>query len=111
MSVLPNGDWSSDATVEIYIGVGLFTTTDRDQLAALVSSGMAVALAWSRPWLYPRSRWVGAEIATDELGVAEACSRLLSRTWRRQLVALGTPWQGLAAARNEHRARDDAVDD
>ena len=98
LSVLPNGDWSCDSTVEIYVGLGVFTCVDRDQLASLVSNGMAVALAWSRPWLYPRSRWVGAEMATDELGVAEACSRLLSRTWRRQLVALGTPWQGLGHA-------------
>ena len=30
VSALPSGDWSSDFTVEIYVGLGMFTSADRD---------------------------------------------------------------------------------
>lgn len=58
-----------------------------DQLLEHVTSGLIAALCASQPSLFPRSRWTGADLATDCLGVLEACHRLLSTTFMRFAAA------------------------
>lgn len=50
-----------------------------------MSSGLLAALCASRPDLYPRSRWTGCDVATDDLGIVESCHRLLSTSYKRML--------------------------
>lgn len=80
LALCPNGDWRSD-TVEFYVAPG--QQWERDQQLAHVTSGLMAALCARQPTLYKRSRWTGADLATDSLGILEACHKLLSGTYLR----------------------------
>lgn len=80
LALCPNGDWRSEK-VECYVTVGC--RHSERQLLDHVASGLVAALCASQPSTYPRHRWTGADLATDCLGVMEACHKLLSTTFLR----------------------------
>ena len=77
----PNGDWRK-ANVEYYVLPGS-PLTDPGAILEHVTNGLVIALASSQPHVYNRSKWTGSDIAVDQLGVFEACHRLLSTTYAR----------------------------
>ncbi len=79
--LFPNGDWRS-RFVEDYIPFG---RTDIDEASAVefVVEGLMTTFAATMPTVYNKARWTGADVATDELGVFEACHRLLTPTFIR----------------------------
>ena len=77
LAVFPNGDWRSKR-VEHYVGNVAIESLNRDAVAERMAAGMLVALCNSSHRLYPRSRWTGADLATDDLGILECVHRLLS---------------------------------
>lgn len=80
LALCPNGDWRR-AEVEYILAPGQDWT--REQALEHVTSGLLAALCASQPKLYKRQRWTGADLATDALGILEACHRLLSSTFLR----------------------------
>ena len=82
LAVFPNGDWRSKR-VEHYVGNVAIESLNRDAVAERMAAGMLVALCNSSPRLYPRSRWTGADLATDDLGILECVHRLLSTSYFR----------------------------
>ena len=55
---------------------------DRNAILTRLTSGLLTALLSSRPGLYPRHRWTGCDLATDDVGIVEACHSLPSTTYR-----------------------------
>lgn len=80
LALCPNGDWRQDE-IQFFLAPGHKAT--KEQLLQHVTGGLVTALAASQPQLYRRSRWTGADLATDALGVLEACHKLLSTTFMR----------------------------
>eukprot|EP00930_Biecheleria_cincta_P095370 TRINITY_DN87333_c0_g1_i1.p1 TRINITY_DN87333_c0_g1~~TRINITY_DN87333_c0_g1_i1.p1 ORF type:complete len:1612 (-),score=257.34 TRINITY_DN87333_c0_g1_i1:89-4207(-) len=79
----PNGDWRSKY-IEYYIQRGgARRLTEREAIVEHVTAGLMVALASAQPALYNRSKWTGADLAVDDLGVFEGVHRLLSTTYAR----------------------------
>ena len=78
----PNGDWRSQK-VEFYVSAGLGAISKREDVIEHLTSGLTAALCSSQPRLYPRSRWTGADLATDDLGILECVHKLLSTTFFR----------------------------
>ncbi len=64
----PSGDWRASA-VEFYVGAGSDAPPDREAVLQLLVSGLIAALCNVPPRLYPRSRWTGSDLATDDLGI------------------------------------------
>lgn len=79
----PNGDWRSER-IEYYIQESSPNALkDKELILEHLTSGLMVALASSQPRMYNRSKWTGADLATDDLGIMEACHRLASTTFAR----------------------------
>ena len=78
----PNGDWRS-ANVQFHLPWRYHGVWSADDAIDFVTDGIMVALCSVAPRLYPRHRWVGADLALDDLGVFEGCHRLLSSTYVR----------------------------
>ena len=97
LAVCPNGDWRAQQ-VQYYVGAHLESQADRDSILTHLTSGLLTALLSSRPGLYPRHRWTGCDLATDDLGIIAACHSLLSTIYRRFVHrALDPPkssWRG-----------------
>lgn len=81
LCLCPNGDWRH-AAVEYYPPAGQPQRTEAEYCGHL-AAGLLAALCSSQPSTYPRSRWTGADLATDSLGIVEACHRLLSTSFLR----------------------------
>lgn len=80
LAMCPNGDWRSEF-VEFYAPPNSQAT--RARFLDQVTNGLIAALCMGQPTIYKRSRWTGADRATDYLGILEACHGLLSSTFRR----------------------------
>lgn len=80
----PNGDWRSPA-VQYYAPLGEQQAVDRKKVLAHLTTGLLTALCACRPEVYPRHRWTGCDLATDDLSIMEACHGLLSSTYKRLL--------------------------
>lgn len=80
LALCPNGDWRRQE-VEFYLPPDC--EWSRAQVLEHVSSGVLTALCSSQPPLYKRSRWTGADLAVDALGIMEVCHRLLSSSFLR----------------------------
>lgn len=80
LALCPNGDWRSQF-VEFYAPA--FCKWSREEMLNHVTSGTIAAMCAAQPTMYKRARWTGADLATDCLGVLEACHRLLSSTFLR----------------------------
>ena len=98
LAVCPNGEWRSPH-VEFWVNAATPPRLrDRACILEHLTQGLCLAFTSSQPALYDRHRWTGSDIAVDELGIFEACHRLLSTTycrfcarfvkgaWQRQLL-------------------------
>lgn len=81
LALCPNGDWRREE-VEYYPPPGRPRQPTEVYLKH-VTAGLIIALSSAQPSIYPRHRWTGADLATDCLGVMEACHRLLSTAFAR----------------------------
>ena len=54
-----------------------------EEIVEHLTSGLLVSLCNAQPGLYPRSRWTGADVALDNLGLMECVHKLLSTTYFR----------------------------
>ena len=80
---LPNGDWRNSERVEVYIepGVAFEEAVVRNQ----VTTALLLSLSHKAFSTYPRHRWLGCDLATDEYGLCEAVHGLASATYERML--------------------------
>lgn len=81
LTLCPNGDWRNEA-VEYYLPARSHDVA-KDKLCEHLTTGVIAALCSCQPSSYPRHRWTGADLATDSLGIVEACHALLSTTYVR----------------------------
>lgn len=81
LALCPNGDWRREE-VEYYPPPGR-PEQPVEVYMEHVTSGLITALLAAQPSIYPRHRWTGADLATDCLGVMEACHHLLSTSFAR----------------------------
>lgn len=87
LSMCPNGDWR-EHRVQYYLPAG--ATVDEPAIREHLTNGLLTALCATRPELYPRSRWTGCDLATDDLGIVESCHHLLSTTFARMVTKFST---------------------
>ena len=83
LSMLPNGDWRRRDAVEVYVAPAV--DINADQLTDQVVQGLVVALSGRVFTTYPQSRWIGCDVAVDEVGLCEAVHGLLSLTYASML--------------------------
>ena len=62
---------------------GPFTLTTRFAILTHLTNGLVVALAASQPAMYNRSKWMGSDLAIDDIAIIECVHRLLSTTYAR----------------------------
>ena len=77
------GDWRVPGRTVIYVSAEEAASISRTTIAKHVAASLTIVLCSRRPSKYPRSRWTGADICTDEVGIAEAVNCLLSRCFFR----------------------------
>jgi len=63
LSLLPNGDWRQP-DIELFVGPSS-AVIDVAAAKTVIANGLITALAGSMYEVYPRHRWVGADIAVD----------------------------------------------
>lgn len=88
LSMLPNGDWLKNDVVEIYLRPG--TPHTRGDVVHLAAKGLCMAMAGAHFRIFNRGRWTNNDHAVSQIGLLEACHNLMSRTYRRWLVAVGS---------------------
>ncbi len=69
LMLLGNGDWRNSLVVEHYVGDSILSKYSEPVIRAIIEVGLAKALCPSKPRVYPQSRWTGADLTCDELGV------------------------------------------
>ncbi|CAK0908812.1 unnamed protein product, partial [Prorocentrum cordatum] len=74
------GDWRNLDNIEFYCAHG--SQPNRGDIVYLVQDGLLVALAHRSYSTYPRHRWTGCDISTDEIGILAACSGILGRVYK-----------------------------
>lgn len=84
LAMCPNGDWRCHE-VQYYAPLGDGAVVDPQSVLTHLTAGLLTALCACRPEVYPRHRWTGCDLATDDLGILEACHGLLSTTYRRMV--------------------------
>ena len=81
---LPNGDWRDQDHVQVYIPPG--ADCDESLLKAHVTTALLICLAGKVFRVYPRHRWLGCDVATDEIGLMECVHGLASKTWHHYIT-------------------------
>ena len=76
---LPNGDWRDRAKVEVFVTPGV--EYDENDIKEKVVSGLLLVLSGKLFRTFPRHRWLGADNATDEIGLCEAVHGLASQAF------------------------------
>ena len=87
LACLPNGDWTLSDRIQIFVKPG--QEWNRVAISLLVAKALQTALIGSNFKVFNRNRWTNNDVAVNQLGLLESCHRLLSRTYRRWLVAVG----------------------
>ena len=87
LSCLPNGDWTLHDRVQVFVPPGRIW--DKLSVSLLIAKALMTALAGSNFKVFNRNRWMNNDHAVNQLGLLEACHKLLSRTYRRWLKAVG----------------------
>ena len=87
LAVLPNGRWWLDDCVEVWVPAG--SDPNRKKLSLLLARGLLLALASAQFRCWNRERWANNDESVGQLGLLEACHRLLRRTMLRFLVHVG----------------------
>ena len=71
MVLCPNGDWRAPK-VQFYKPLqGPLSRATDEELLEHVVSGLMIALCSTMPEVYPRHRWVGCDVALDNLSIIE----------------------------------------
>ena len=82
---LPNGDWRNKTVIEVWVAPGLeyneATLTDQ------VVHGVLMALSRKIFTTYNQSKWLGCDLAIDEVGLLEAVHGLASSTFAHMMEA------------------------
>ena len=86
LSLLPNGDWRK-RDIELFIGTA--APMDVAIAKATIANGLVTALAGCMHELYPRHRWVGADIAVDRCGLLCAVHDLGRGAYMRYMQKYG----------------------
>ena len=85
---LCNGDWRNKQQVEVYVAGGV--DIDEGVLRSNVVQGLLSALCGKSFSTYPRHRWLGCDVSTDQFALLEAVHGLGSATYRRFLEKVST---------------------
>ena len=83
LALCPNGDWRSERVQYYAEQSGPRAINDPAAVLTHVANGVMVALASAQPCLYNRSRWIGSDLAVDDLAIFEAVHKLLSTSYCR----------------------------
>ena len=81
---LPNGDWQNHEVVECYVPHGVevdIASVQRNMVKALLLSLTGRVFS-----TYPQSRWLGADVALDEVGLCQAVHGLAAAAFQRMLA-------------------------
>ena len=78
---LPNGLWTRTDRVEVYVEPGI--EVDEAKLQRQVITTLLICLCSKSFQTYPRHRWLGADIACDQVGLAESIHGLASAAYLR----------------------------
>eukprot|EP00959_Pyramimonas_sp_CCMP1952_P106586 2228664-Pyramimonas_sp.AAC.1 len=81
LSVLPNGDWRKHDRVEFYCSQEFLDRVGKEKISDVIARGLVFALSSSQPHLWPRNRWLSADLAVEEPGRIEAVHGLLSAVY------------------------------
>eukprot|EP00971_Amphidinium_carterae_P349597 6491100-Amphidinium_carterae.1 len=84
ISVLPNGDWRDDTSVQHYVDHDV-TREDHPSIAENITAGLMYALVARKPPVWCRHRWNGCQAALSELGLLAAIHNLLARSYKRMV--------------------------
>ena len=98
LTMIPNGDWRKHDVVEVYFAVAHQDTPSRHHVATVAAQALVSAFLHKRLELYPRHRWTGADVATDQAAGMEACHGLMGRAYRRFLASIAGKGLGGAAS-------------
>eukprot|EP00971_Amphidinium_carterae_P068171 1349634-Amphidinium_carterae.1 len=90
LAYLPNGDWRSHH-IEHLLPASSSGSYDKSGIASTMEEGICQALVGRRPKVWPRHRWTGSEIATEELTLMECIHKLLSTSYVRFLKKMKAP--------------------
>ena len=89
---LPNGDWTQKNRIEVYVapeaGVNLQELEDQ------VVEGLVSALSGKLFTVYSQSRWLGADLAVDEVGLCMAVHSLAQAAYGHMLNIPGMGFDG-----------------
>ena len=104
LETLPNGNWRNESEVEVFVAPGV--DFDRQQLAEGVTKGLLLALSSKVFTTYNQSKWLGCDLALDEVGLClavhglarAAFSRSLQRRQRQAAAAEIAPASGAGRA-------------
>ena len=86
LETLPNGDWNRRDRVEMYVPAGV--DIDPAEAASTMSKALVLALTGSLFRPYPRHRWLGADVSTNQVALCEAIRGLASTAFHRFLQGL-----------------------
>jgi len=86
---LPNGDWENLDAIEYYVPPGREQVMTPPVVRHVLTVGLSFALMGSRPSLYPRHRWTGAEVSIDDIAIGVACHGLAVAAYRAFVEAMG----------------------
>ena len=86
LATLPNGNWANHDAVEWYMPLGTpRERVDGSRVSAMLEAGLCYCLIGSKPHLWQRHRWLGSEIAVEELGKLQMVHGLLVPVYTRFL--------------------------
>ena len=80
---LPNGNWLNTDFVEVWVEPGL--VFDASALSNQIVKGLLIALSGRIFTTYNSSKWLGCDVAIDEIGLAQAVHGLAAAAFRRML--------------------------
>lgn len=85
-----NGDWRNTEAIEHYASPGrLAEASSPESITKHVSLAIVSALACKQPATFPRHRWTGCDLATDEVGLLLAVHGVLLDAYVAFLIACG----------------------
>ena len=82
---LPNGDWRQSQQIQVFVPPG--QDYDEGRLRQDLVTTLLICLSGKLFRVYPRHRWVGCDIVTDEIGLLECVHKLASTTFLRMVGA------------------------
>eukprot|EP00971_Amphidinium_carterae_P095809 1896108-Amphidinium_carterae.1 len=82
LSKLPNGLWS-EMEVQVYLPLEMRGKVSCAQVSKTLQAAILFVMTGTKPHVFPRHRWTGADLSVEELLRLEGVHYLLSTTWKR----------------------------